>query len=131
MQTKRVLAVALAVVCAGCLAWVGASLVGGSRAVAQGSASQRWEYLIVSPGQADWCAESATGRTDACPSGSIKSYSMFHLASPGNSAAYNHPVEATNLEAYLDTIGLSGWELVAVIGLIGGDQEFVFKRPLP
>ncbi|MBE3597252.1 MAG: hypothetical protein IMX02_00035 [Limnochordaceae bacterium] len=37
--------------------------------------------------------------------------------------------EARMLESRLNHLGEAGWELVAVIGTIDGDQEFVFKRP--
>jgi len=30
----------------------------------------------------------------------------------------------------LNAIGRDGWELVTIVGQIGGDQEFVFKRAL-
>ena len=37
-------------------------------------------------------------------------------------------IEAIVVEEKMNKLGEQGWELVAVLGAIGGDQEFVFKR---
>jgi hypothetical protein len=36
--------------------------------------------------------------------------------------------EATSTQKQMDTLGRFGWELVGVVGEIGGDQELLFKR---
>ena len=37
-------------------------------------------------------------------------------------------LESTTTELLLDNQGAEGWELVFVIGTLGGKQEFIFKR---
>jgi hypothetical protein len=37
--------------------------------------------------------------------------------------------EAISTQEQMDILGRFGWELVSIVGTIGGDQEFVFKRP--
>ena len=37
--------------------------------------------------------------------------------------------EANATQDALDILGAQGWELVGIIGAIGGDQEFILKRP--
>lgn len=44
---KRTLVVSLAVICAASLMWLGASLLTGSKAVAEGTGVQRWEYKVA------------------------------------------------------------------------------------
>ncbi|MFC2099430.1 hypothetical protein ACFLSF_01175 [Candidatus Bipolaricaulota bacterium] len=63
---------------------------------------QEWEYLVVSPGKVRF----ADSPEYACRA-------------------------AQSTMAVLDDIGADGWELVTVVGQIGGDQEFIFKRPVP
>jgi hypothetical protein len=33
------------------------------------------------------------------------------------------------MQSQMDTLGKFGWELVSIVGVIGGDQEMVFRRP--
>jgi hypothetical protein len=72
--------------------------------------ARQWEYLVVSSGRASF---SPVGRgsksAEAWPFGFMN--------------------EAASLQGDMDAMGERGWELVAVIGQIGGDQAFIFKRP--
>jgi hypothetical protein len=67
-----------------------------------------WEYLVIS-------------------------YGKTYFAEPQKSSSYG-PVtyqagqEAVALQRSLDGLGRLGWELVAAIGVIGGDQELILKR---
>ena len=84
---------------------------------------QKWEYLVVSFGTVrDWCGIGA-GRDNCVDSQEPKAYCHYYLG--------EECIEAPDTEALLDFQGRNGWELVAVVGQIDGDQEFVFKRPLP
>jgi hypothetical protein len=89
-----------------------------SFSAANNPASQKWEYLIVSPGKVYWCGESVN--LD-CPPGAAKA---------DVSEATGFKAEAVEQEQLLDRVGQQGWELVAIVGILGGDQEFVFKRPI-
>jgi hypothetical protein len=115
MQTKRVLVVALAVVCAGCLAWVGSALFVGSTAVAEGTGTQRWEYLVV----------------DIAKTTITLASGLAAVFAPSKAGNWGFDAEQQYVEIKLDVAGAQGWELVTVIGVIGGDKEYVFKRPLP
>jgi hypothetical protein len=67
-----------------------------------------WEYLVISFGKA-------------------------YFGEPQKSSRYG-PIthqswqEATAIQLSLDGLGRLGWELVAVVGAIGGDQELILKR---
>jgi len=77
--------------------------------------SPQWEYLVVSGGKTYFSStlmQSAEGESKAI------------LA-----AGSTFTSEAVAVEAQMDSLGRRGWELVAVVGSIGGDQELVFKRP--
>jgi len=111
MQMKRMLVTVLAVGCLVSLTWLGASLFAGSEAVAGDTSQQRWEYLVVSSK-----AYFAGGYLDSTPL--------------QKAALTGFEEEALDLEVALDGVGGMGWELVTVVGIIGGDQEFIFKRPL-
>lgn len=67
---------------------------------------QEWEYLVVSKGK-------------------------VYFYDPTNKQPESKPFssEATTTQSALDALGAEGWELVAVVGVIGGDQEFILKRP--
>ena len=71
-------------------------------------AKQEWEYLVVSNGKVYF--------------GGIASDKQSPTA---------FFQEATSTQSALDILGKQGWELVMVVGAIGGDQEFILKRPKP
>lgn len=85
------------------------ALVSGFGNSETASSSQEWEYLVVAVGvgmRADFSSawQDKGGKVD------------FQ--------------EAVDTEKDLDKLGREGWELIDVVGVIGGDeQEFVFKRP--
>ena len=90
-----------------------------SFSAANNPASQNWEYLVVTPGKVIWCGEYIF--FNDCPPSTAK---------PDVSEATGFKGEAVELEQLLDRVGQQGWELVSIVGVIGGDQEFVFKRPV-
>lgn len=69
---------------------------------------QEWEYLVVTNGRV-----------------------YFYGATGKQPATKPFTDEATGTQSALDKLGAEGWELVAVVGQIGGDQEFILKRPKP
>lgn len=85
---------------------------------------QEWEYLILSPGviytsppDADSLPEADRAKyLEAFPSGN----DGYRIAGPANIGRFT---------AQLDALGRQGWELISIVGQIGGDQQFVFKRP--
>ena len=81
---------------------------------------QQWEYLVISPGKVYFTAIS-----DPTLEGGPKLYRY----------GYGDPLislisEATETESIFDKLGSAGWELAGILGTIGGDQQFVFKRAL-
>ena len=79
----------------------------------------QWEYLVVSFGKT-YFTSAADG--DAKVSGSSKLLMYGPLG-----AVYAQEAQVT--QAQIDTLGRYGWELLNVLGAIGGDQQWVFKRP--
>jgi hypothetical protein len=71
-------------------------------------AQEQWEYLVVSYGKTLFSHPAKT--TDYFPL-------THHIAS-----------EAVDLQGSLDGLGSLGWELVSIVGAIGGDQQLVLKR---
>ena len=69
---------------------------------------QQWEYIVVSYGKTTFEGPQKT-----------LAYRTLGLSSGS---------EATDVEANLDIMGRFGWEIVAIIGAIGGDQQIVLKR---
>lgn len=80
--------------------------------------AQQWEYLVVSSGKVLFYSPPENPRD-------------LNVNLGFKSLAYNLPnlSEAVTLQKLLDTLGQEDWELVSVVGIIGGDQEFLFKRP--
>lgn len=72
------------------------------------SAEQKWEYIVVSYGKTEFGAPQKTlaYRPIGLPNGQ----------------------EAQDLQNSLDILGRFGWEAVAFVGSIGGDQQIVLKR---
>ncbi|MDZ7706193.1 MAG: hypothetical protein U5L04_17130 [Trueperaceae bacterium] len=75
--------------------------------------STQWEYLIVSFGKVYFTQPLEDG--------------FETRAKTANTDTFGGEAIAT--QDSLDALGSAGWELVDVVGQIGGDQEFVFKRP--
>lgn len=67
-----------------------------------------WEYLVVSRGKV-----------------------YFYDESKKQPSSKPFSSEATPTQEALDVLGKEGWELVTVVGVIGGDQEFILKRRQP
>jgi hypothetical protein len=69
---------------------------------------QKWEYIVVSYGKTEFGAPQKTlaYRPVGLPNGQ----------------------EAQDLQNNLDILGRFGWEAVAFVGAIGGDQQIVLKR---
>ena len=88
-------------------------------ATAQAQEIVEWEYLVVSYG--------TTYFTDPVLNleGEAGASKILLLSELGITL----PREATELQRDIDVLGRFGWELVAVVGTIGGDQQIVFKRP--
>jgi hypothetical protein len=70
----------------------------------------RWEYLVISYGKT----------TFGDPLKTKEYLPLTHRVGQ----------ESTDLQTSLDGLGALGWELFFVIGLIGGDQQLLFKRKL-
>ncbi len=81
---------------------------------------KQWEYLIVSPGKVYF----SNPLTDEAAKTSGKS----KLLNFSNAGLFTGS-EGISTQTAIDVLGKFGWELVAVVGAIGGDQEMVFKRP--
>ncbi|MNX57950.1 hypothetical protein D3C86_887760 [compost metagenome] len=75
------------------------------------AAADEWEYLVVSSGKVYF---SSPSKQVVDASGSI-------FAAPFSQ-------EAVSTQSALDKLGKEGWELVTIVGQIGGDQEFILKR---
>lgn len=72
---------------------------------------QQYEYMVVSFGKA-WFS-------------SFGKAAMYFDDGLNESAC-----GALFFEMNLDVLGADGWELVGIVGVIGGEQQFVLKRPL-
>ncbi len=81
------------------------------------SQESRWEYLVVSFGKAYF--SEPTKDADAL----LKSKAVVYFG-----AGLNDFSEAIDIQSNIDLLGKKGWELISVVGQIGGDQEFIFKR---
>lgn len=108
MQAKRLVLVLVGLFSA--LVWVGVPSLSGSRALASSSSQSRWEYLVVAVTK-DHIWYSQLGTLDKATGSPFAG-------------------ESTGTETALDAAGKQGWELVGIVGILGGDQEFVFKRPV-
>ncbi len=84
------------------------------------SVDGQWEYLVVSFGKTSFSnpIQDTTSRTLS------KALQYF------NSGIGLSLSEAIITEDNMDTLGKFGWELVGIVGAIGGDQQLVFKRKL-
>lgn len=71
---------------------------------------QQWEYIVVSYGKTLFESPQKT----------------LAYRTLGLSAANAN--EATDLQSALDLMGRFGWEVVTIVGAIGGDQQILLKR---
>lgn len=74
-----------------------------------GTGDTQWEYLVVSYGKTVF--------------GSPEKTLAYRAIGLGVSAQ-----EANDIQRNLDILGRFGWELISIVGAIGGDQQLVFKR---
>jgi len=82
--------------------------------------TDEWEYLVVSYGTTYFSNPLLdAGAADA-------TFSKIQLFSE---IGVTLPQEAITLQRNIDILGIFGWEMVTVVGSIGGDQQIVFKRP--
>ena len=72
------------------------------------SVDQKWEYIVVSYGKTEF-------------GGPQKTLAYRPIGLPNGQ-------EAQELQSSLDILGRFGWEAVAFVGAIGGDQQIVLKR---
>ena len=82
-------------------------------------AVMQWEYLVVSFGKA-YFSEPMNSADKQAGLSKIRAFSQAGMITAQ---------EATHIQYNMDKLGKFGWELVGVIGVIGGDQELIFKRP--
>jgi len=81
---------------------------------------KQWEYLVVSFGKIRFIDPTDTPELKTKGLSKLVSYSKLGVVSAS---------EALTTQFQMDTLGKFGWELVGVVGAIGGDQELLFKRP--
>lgn len=78
----------------------------------------QWEYLVISFGKTYFSSP-----TDIAAKQTGQSKLMIFGPLGGVVAQ-----EALDTQQQVDTLGRYGWELIGVLGAIGGDQQWVFKR---
>ena len=86
------------------------------------AAPLHWEYLVLSLGK-NYFSSIPSDATYIIPNLGFKSLAY-------RDDGFHRTNEATTTESQMDILGKNGWELVNIIGMIGGDQQYVFKRPL-
>ena len=74
------------------------------------SGSDKWEYMVVSFGKADFSQ--------------LISKTMAYWDDGISKVAYG----ASSYENNLDILGQHGWEVTSILGAIGGDQQVTLKR---
>jgi len=84
------------------------------------SADQEWEYLVVSYGTTYF--NHPVLDIDAANA-------VFSKVQLFSEIGVTIPQEAIGLQRNIDVLGKFGWEMVTIVGAIGGDQQIVFKRP--
>lgn len=83
------------------------------------SFTKQFEYLVVSFGKTLFTNPDDNPETKAVGLSKLLSYSKAGVVSAK---------EALVTQNQMDTLGKFGWELVDIVGIIGGDQEMVFRR---
>lgn len=102
-----------------CLATL--ALAASMLAVGQQAADVReWEYLVVSYGNTPFIDPLIELETMGTVFSKVEMFGEIGITVP---------LEAIELQRNIDVLGKFGWELVSVVGAIGGDQQLVFKRP--
>lgn len=96
------------------------------RATSTAAPGDQWEYLVVTNGRVYW--EYASTSSVQATSSPPATWSVNGNVYVSTSSAYPFPEESVTTEKKLSLLGREGWELVAVVGAIGGDQEFILKR---
>lgn len=81
---------------------------------------REWEYLVVSYGSTAFIDPLVELEARGTTFSKIEMFGEIGITVP---------LEAVELQRNIDVLGKFGWELVAVVGAIGGDQQLVFKRP--
>ena len=84
---------------------------------AEAKETQHWEYLIVSYGKVIFSDIESNVKIG---SSKLTAFSEFSNLLNGS--------EAVSIQKQIDILGRLDWELVDIVGSIGGDQQFVFKR---
>lgn len=79
-----------------------------------------WEYLVISFGKTEFADPVLI------PEYKQSGLSKIILFSAAGIVKAN---EAIDIQKQMDRLGRFGWELVGVVGTIGGDQQMLFKRP--
>ncbi len=74
------------------------------------SSSDKWEYMVVSFGKAEFSQ--------------LLSKTMAYWDEGVSKDAYG----ASSYENNLDILGQHGWEVTSILGAIGGDQQVILKR---
>jgi hypothetical protein len=88
---------------------VGAAPAQAQAQVAAKPPEVQWEYLVVSYGKTIFGAPEKT-----------LAYRSIGLSATAQ--------EANEVQRSLDVLGRFGWEVITIVGTIGGDQQIVFKR---
>lgn len=78
-----------------------------------------WEYLVVSYGET-YFSQPLSLNADKATFSKVQRFSEIGVTLPS---------EAINFQRNVDVLGMFGWEMVTIVGSIGGDQQIVFKRP--
>lgn len=84
-----------------------------------GVTKNQWEYLVVSFGKTLFANPDRDPEAKQIGLSKLLTYSQAGVLSAS---------EAMLTQKQMDSLGHYGWELVSVVGAIGGDQQMVFKR---
>lgn len=96
------------------------ALLGGFGLATAQSLDAEWEYLVVSYGTTYFSDPLLEADASDATFSKVQLFSDLGVTLPN---------EAISLQRNIDILGRFGWELVTVVGTIGGDQQLVFKRP--
>lgn len=85
--------------------------------------AQQWEYLILTPGTIYTAPPDSDNTAEADKAKYLEAFPS------GRDGYRGLPANIGRFTPQLDALGAQGWELVSIVGQIGGDQQYVFKRP--
>lgn len=85
--------------------------------------TQQWEYLILTPGTIYTAPPDSDSTAEADRAKYLEAFPNGHDGYRGL------PANIGRFTPQLDALGAQGWELVSIVGQIGSDQQYVFKRP--